>query len=82
MIHLIPGKLRLPLTLPCGIKITVSTCLTMFIPTYQEIKNHPIVIGEVKIYLVWFDSYGAKSSCVFIETPDLNLLVDPGASAL
>ncbi len=55
----------------------------MFAPiTYQEIRNHPIVIGDIKIYLVWFDSYGAKSSCVLIETPDLHLLVDPGASAL
>jgi len=55
----------------------------MFTPiTFQEIKKHPIVIGEVRIYLVWFDSYGAKSSCVLIETPDLNLLVEPGAAAL
>ncbi|RLB32025.1 MAG: MBL fold metallo-hydrolase [Deltaproteobacteria bacterium] len=50
--------------------------------TFQEIEEHPIVIGEVNIYLVWFDSYGAKSSCVFIETPDLHLLVDPGAAAM
>lgn len=55
----------------------------MFTPiTFQEIKKHPIVTGEIKAYLVWFDSYGAKSSCVLIETPDLHLLIDPGVSAL
>jgi len=55
----------------------------MFTPvTFEEIRRHPIVIGEVKVYLVWFDSYGAKSSCVLIKTPDLNLVVDPGVAAL
>jgi len=49
---------------------------------YQTIKKCPVEIGDLKIYLVWFDSYGAKSSCIFIETPDLKLLVDPGAAVM
>jgi len=49
---------------------------------FQELKKRPLKAGSIKVYLVWFDSYGAKSSCIFIETPDIRLLVDPGASAM
>jgi len=31
---------------------------------------------------VWFDSLGAKSSCIRVETPDLSILVDPGVAAM
>jgi len=31
---------------------------------------------------VWFDSLGAKSSCVRVETPDLSVLIDPGVAAM
>ena len=31
---------------------------------------------------VWFDSLGAKSMCVLVRTPDLALLVDPGAAIM
>jgi len=31
---------------------------------------------------VWFDSMGAKSSCSIVETPDINILIDPGISIL
>lgn len=31
---------------------------------------------------VWFDSLGAKSSCTLIRTPDIALLVDPGAAEM
>ena len=32
--------------------------------------------------MLWFDSMGAKSSSVLIETPDLKILVDPGAAEM
>ncbi|MBN2187246.1 MAG: MBL fold metallo-hydrolase [Dehalococcoidia bacterium] len=42
----------------------------------------PISIGKIKVYLLWFDSMGAKSSSILIETPDVKILVDPGAAEL
>ena len=34
------------------------------------------------VYPVWFDSLGAKSMCVLVETPDIRLLIDPGAAVM
>ena len=31
---------------------------------------------------IWFDSMGAKSSCTFVKTPDIKLLIDPGISIM
>jgi hypothetical protein len=31
---------------------------------------------------VWFDSFGAKSSCSLIKTPDLKILIDPGIAVM
>ncbi|MBC7189506.1 MBL fold metallo-hydrolase [Candidatus Aerophobetes bacterium] len=45
-------------------------------------KKNPLVSGGLKVYLVWFDSMGAKSSSLLVETPDLRILVDPGAAAM
>jgi len=45
-------------------------------------KKNPIHIGHLKVYLIWFDSMGAKSSCIYVETPDLKMLVDPGAAGM
>jgi len=42
----------------------------------------PITLGKVKTYLLWFDSMGAKSSSMLIETPDIKILVDPGAAEM
>ncbi|MGQ4834198.1 MAG: MBL fold metallo-hydrolase [Candidatus Asgardarchaeia archaeon] len=39
-------------------------------------------LKRIKVKLIWFDSMGAKSSSVFIETPDVKILIDPGASAM
>lgn len=39
-------------------------------------------VGNIKARLLWFDSLGAKSACVLVETPDLRLLLDPGAAAM
>lgn len=32
----------------------------------------------MRINYVAFDSFGVKSSCVFIETPEINICIDPG----
>ncbi len=32
--------------------------------------------------LVWFDSFGAKSSCVLVETKDVSILIDPGVATM
>ncbi len=37
---------------------------------------------KMNVKIVWFDSMGAKSSCIFVETPDVKVLVDPGAAEL
>ncbi|RKX70864.1 MBL fold metallo-hydrolase [candidate division WOR-3 bacterium] len=44
--------------------------------------DRPLRTGKIEIHLIWFDSMGAKSSSILIETPDLKLLVDPGVAAL
>jgi len=31
---------------------------------------------------VWFDSLGAKSSCTFVRTPDVRILIDPGVAVM
>ena len=36
----------------------------------------------MQIRPVWFDSLGAKSMCVLVRTPDLTLLIDPGAAIM
>ncbi|WP_128694511.1 MBL fold metallo-hydrolase [Methanoculleus taiwanensis] len=36
----------------------------------------------MKVTPVWADSLGAKSFCTLVETPDLALMIDPGASIL
>lgn len=32
--------------------------------------------------LVWFDSFGAKSSCTLVSTPDTSVLIDPGIAIM
>ncbi|MCD6540246.1 MBL fold metallo-hydrolase [Candidatus Bipolaricaulota bacterium] len=36
----------------------------------------------MKVRPIWFDSLGAKSMCVLVETPDIRLLIDPGAAIM
>jgi predicted metallo-beta-lactamase superfamily hydrolase len=31
---------------------------------------------------VWFDSLGAKSSCLFVKTDDIRILIDPGIAIM
>jgi len=47
----------------------------------EKMKN-VIKKGNIKVHLIWFDSLGAKSSSIFVETPDIKLLIDPGAAAM
>ena len=39
-------------------------------------------LKKMSVKLVWFDSMGAKSSCILIKTSDVCILVDPGASGM
>ena len=32
--------------------------------------------------VVWFDSLGAKSSCLLVKTPDIRILIDPGIAVM
>ncbi len=40
------------------------------------------VLQELGIRLIWFDSMGAKSSCVAVETAEGPVVIDPGASKM
>lgn len=46
--------------------------------------NGPFLLKGKKMEIrpVWFDSLGAKSMCVLVRTPDISLLVDPGAAIM
>ncbi|WXG47207.1 MAG: MBL fold metallo-hydrolase [Candidatus Atabeyarchaeum deiterrae] len=37
---------------------------------------------ELKFEVLWYDSLGAKSSSILVETPDVSVLIDPGASGM
>jgi len=41
-----------------------------------------IALSSIKVRLLFFDSLGAKCSSILIETPDVSILVDPGAAGL
>ena len=41
-----------------------------------------IKTGKINVELIWFDSIGAKSSSFLVETPDIKILVDPGAAIM
>lgn len=40
------------------------------------------MIRGVDFQPIWFDSMGAKSACVLVESPDLRILIDPGAAIM
>jgi len=42
----------------------------------------PIELDGIRVELIWFDSLGAKSSSLFLETPEVGLLLDPGAAEM
>lgn len=31
---------------------------------------------------IWFDSMGAKSSCIFVQTSDISIIIDPGVAIM
>jgi predicted metallo-beta-lactamase superfamily hydrolase len=37
---------------------------------------------DLSFEVLWYDSLGAKSSSVLVETPDVSILIDPGASSM
>lgn len=37
---------------------------------------------SLKIYPIWFDSMGAKSSCILVSTPDISVMIDPGVAVM
>jgi len=39
-------------------------------------------LKKIEFELVWFDSLGAKSACTLVKTPDLTVLIDPGAAEM
>lgn len=42
----------------------------------------PIRAGKIRVHPVWADSLGAKSSATLVQTPDIRVLIDPGASEM
>ena len=51
---------------------------------YEDAVLHssPLKIGDIAVKFLWADSLGAKSYSLFVETPDITLLVDPGAASM
>ena len=37
---------------------------------------------QIDFKLIWFDSFGAKSSCTLIKTKDISILIDPGIAIM
>ena len=49
----------------------------------KAVRRAPsLVAGQIAVRLLWFDSVAAKSMSVFVETPDVRILIDPGASGM
>lgn len=39
-------------------------------------------MGNISFQPIWFDSLGAKSSCTLVKTPEVSVLIDPGAAVM
>ncbi|KAA0003321.1 MAG: MBL fold metallo-hydrolase [Thermoplasmata archaeon] len=37
---------------------------------------------DISFKPIWFDSLGAKSSCILVRTPDISILIDPGIAIM
>lgn len=37
---------------------------------------------KLEFDLIWFDSFGAKSSCTLVKTKDVSILIDPGVAIM
>jgi predicted metallo-beta-lactamase superfamily hydrolase len=42
----------------------------------------PIRSGRIRVHPIWADSLGAKTFATLVETPDLRILIDPGAAEM
>ena len=51
-------------------------------PIDQNIAPDAFVSKGLGFEVLWYDSLGAKSSSVLVETPDVSILIDPGASTM
>jgi len=52
-------------------------------PLHDEFKGSDLIrLGSIEVRLLFFDSLGAKCSSVLVTTPDVSILVDPGAAGL
>ena len=50
---------------------------------HDEFKGRDLItLGSIEVRLLFFDSLGAKCSSVLVNTPDVSILVDPGAAGL
>ena len=54
----------------------------MLLEEYLGFEGWEYRAGELKVKFLWSDSIGAKSSSMLVETPDVKVLVDPGASEM
>lgn len=49
----------------------------------EEFRGRDVItLDSIKVRLLFFDSLGAKCSSVLVETPDVSILIDPGAAGL
>ena len=48
----------------------------------MKVDSYREIVEDAGLHLVWFESFGAKSSCIAIEVGEEYILVDPGAAAL
>jgi len=46
------------------------------------LEGRELRAGRITVLPIWFDSLGAKSACTLIRTPDVRILVDPGAASM
>jgi predicted metallo-beta-lactamase superfamily hydrolase len=46
------------------------------------LENYHELLNDAGLHLVWFDSFGAKSSCIAIDADETFILIDPGAAAM
>ncbi|MEM3402338.1 MAG: MBL fold metallo-hydrolase [Candidatus Hadarchaeales archaeon] len=52
------------------------------LPLLYRMLRGEVFVSSVIFRPVWFDSMGAKSSCTIVETPEVKVLIDPGAAIM
>jgi predicted metallo-beta-lactamase superfamily hydrolase len=51
-------------------------------PEEQDATGSDSRVKMLDFEVLWYDSLGAKSSSILVETPDVSILIDPGASSM